>query len=671
MLAVGPSWPWGRVGRGAELAVGPSWPWGRVGRGAELAVGLLAKGRSAKEQCAPPAPAGEKETMMRISTRTHALLDFATVGFALAFPRLLGASPRFTKVATALALGKLGYTLLTRHEGGAAKLISMKTHLQLDMVGGAAMAALPQVLDVQEEHAAVKACAVGLGLFDIAAAPLTESQSNPRVDDHRIRRPIDRGDGATPRSRGARGQQLPTASVADTLKIVAQVAVPNIAKGPIIRRQAVMERAERYGFDTAAVRLLQRMRSKYGKGPLLLRLPFRSQAVLLDPDHVRRVLDESPDPFATASTEKQAALAHFEPKNALVSHGPERTARRQLNEQVLEPYHATHPLSERFLPILDEEVGLLLEQVDQVGELRWKDFSDAWFRIVRRIIFGDSARDDTRITDLMAELRSAGNWAFLHPRRTDLRDELHRRIRSYLERGEPGSLAAVMASRLRSPMQAPENQIPQWLFAFDPAAMATFRALALLATHPDQAERACAEATGGVAAARPHRPFLRACILESLRLWPTTPLILRQTTRDTEWENGMMPAQTGVLIFAPFFHRDDERLPFAHAFHPDVWIEDDPEVKGFPPRIWPFVPFSGGKAHCPGQSLVLLLTSNMLAALIGDRSVRLKDPHRMPPGRLPGSQNHFTLRFELGESIPGRMAQRAQHEKALSKPPST
>lgn len=36
---------------------------------------------------------------------------------------------------------------------------------------------------------------------------------------------------------------------------------------------------------------------------------------------------------------------------------------------------------------------------------------------------------------------------------------------------------------------------------------------------------------------------------------------------------------------------------------------------------------------------MLLLTSGMLAYL--------KDPQRMPPGKLPGAQDHFALCFEI------------------------
>lgn len=570
------------------------------------------------------------------------MLDVAMAGALLVVPRLLGASPRFTRITTRLALGRIGYGLLTRHDLGVVRVLPMRAHLALDAAGGAGLCALPFMLPKREKPGVV-ALAVGAGLVDLLAAPLTATQSKPagvpliqRTGAARERAP------ATART----GRSLPTASVADTLRVISRVLVPTIAKGPIIRRPAMVARAERKDLDTQAVRTLQAMRARYGSGPLMLKLPVRRQVIILDPDHVRRILDESPDPFSPASNEKVAALAHFQPKSSLISTGGERVERRRLNEQVLEHRCPVHHMAGQFLPIVDEEVSRLLGRVGSSGALAWDAFFDTWFCIVRRIVFGNAAREDRRITDLMTKLRSDGNWAFAKPVRTDLRDELHQRIRQYIERAEAGSLSAYVASTSPTGMQAAEQQIPQWLFAFDPAAMASFRALALLATHPQQLARAREESSGG-AVGRPHRPFLRATVLESLRLWPTTPLLLRQTTRETTWENGVMPAGTSILIFEPFFHRDDQRLPDAHTFHPELWMEDDPEVKGFVPRRWPFAPFSGGPAHCPAQNLVLMLTSGLLAALIDGRTMRLGDPQRLPPGRLPGTLDNYTLRFTL------------------------
>jgi cytochrome P450 len=425
----------------------------------------------------------------------------------------------------------------------------------------------------------------------------------------------------------------------DTLSVLLGVLVPTIAKGVIIRRPLMVALAEKLGLDDAAVVRLQRLRRSYGDGPVLLRLPFRTMAVVLAPDDVHRILEETPEPFSTASMEKRAALSHFEPKGSLISHGTDRADRRRFNEDVLDHHREVHRLADRFVTAAGEEASQLRSHVRRRGALTWDTFSDAWFRLVRRVVFGDGAANDHELSSLTAQLRSDANWAFLKPKRHHLRRRFFRRIGAHLARAEAGSLAGVIATVPKTGVTAPEHQVPQYLFAFDPAGMTTFRSLALLATHPQQLEQAQEEIrTSGE---RHHLPFLRATVLESLRLWPTTPLVLRETTRAITWPHGTMPGNTGVVIFAPYFHRDDERLPYAHRFTPELWLQERTRDD------WPLIPFSGGPGICPARHLVQMLSSAMIAALIEGRGLDMERPSRMPPERLPGTLDNYSLRFRL------------------------
>lgn len=112
-----------------------------------------------------------------ISTKTHGILDYLTIGTFFALPRLLGWSKPLTNTMTAIAATKLGYTLLTRHELGAAKIIPMKAHLALDGAVGASLCALPFAMDEDDIDAGAPAMLISMGLFDIAAAPLTQTQA--------------------------------------------------------------------------------------------------------------------------------------------------------------------------------------------------------------------------------------------------------------------------------------------------------------------------------------------------------------------------------------------------------------------------------------------------------------------------------------------------------------
>jgi hypothetical protein len=181
---------------------------------------------------------------------------------------------------------------------------------------------------------------------------------------------------------------VPKANLFETFAVVAEVLFPTLAKGVIIRRPKMLAIAEGLDLDRRAIRRMQRVRNKYQAGPLLLRIPGRAIAVILHPQDVHRILSESPEPFAAASAEKRAALAHFEPKNVLISQGPDRTDCRRYNEEVLEAHRPIHHLAENFLEVANSEVNYLHKTLSDRAELTWPDFSDTWFRIVRRIVSG-------------------------------------------------------------------------------------------------------------------------------------------------------------------------------------------------------------------------------------------------------------------------------------------
>ena len=436
--------------------------------------------------------------------------------------------------------------------------------------------------------------------------------------------------------------RVPQATLLDTILTLVRVLLPLLGRGLIVRRPPVVALAERIDLDRRGVRQMQRLRERYGDGPLRLKIPFRRVALILDADHVHRVLQESPEMFSAASLEKQHALGHFQPKGVLVSEGPERADRRRFNEAVLDTPEPVHREADALIAKVREEAADIVAEAQRAGQLSWDVFVPGWFRMVRRVTFGDAAREDHELTDMLGELRAHANWAFLRPKERDLRERFLGRIADHLDRAEPGSLAEVMARVPTTEVTEPHQQVPQWLFAFDPAGIAMFRALALISAHPSHARQVREELAARDLTAPQDYPLLRASVLESLRLWPTTPGILRDTMTPTTWERGHLDAGTALIIYAPFFHRDDRRLPEADRFAPDLWSR---------PRTtddWPLVPFSEGPVVCPGQNLVLLLTSTMLASLLEDRDYRLLPSDRLDPAApLPSILDPFGLRFGL------------------------
>ncbi|MCA1192127.1 cytochrome P450 [Saccharopolyspora sp. 6V] len=429
--------------------------------------------------------------------------------------------------------------------------------------------------------------------------------------------------------------RAPRASAPDTARIAARVLLPTLATGVIVRRPRVMAFAERRQLDRSAIRLLAELRSRYGDGPLRLPIPGREFAVVLDPAQVRDVLRDSADRFTPANLEKRTALRHFQPHAVLISRGRARARRREFNEDVLEIDRPVHELGPRIAEITAEEGARLAEQAG--GRLDWDAFAAGWWRAVRHIVLGAGARDDRRLVELLNGLRSDANWAFLHPRRTARRREFDRRLRAHLSRAEPGSLAGAIA-RDSSDVDG-ADQVPHWLFVFDAAAMVAYRALAVLTAQPERL-RAVREEVDG--ADSPMLPLLRSCVLESVRLWPTTPALLRDAVTEASWGGRTIPRGSGLFIYTPLFHRDRRTVPDADRFAPESWLD------GAAQQHPGLVPFSAGPGRCPGENLVLLTASTLLAALLRGHEFRLDGEHELgPDGPLPHTLDNFELEFRV------------------------
>ncbi|PXY35046.1 cytochrome P450 [Prauserella sp. PE36] len=427
------------------------------------------------------------------------------------------------------------------------------------------------------------------------------------------------------------------ATIPDTARVAGGVVLPTLAGGVLKRRPRVMALAELLQLDRPAVGLLRRLHARHGPGPLLLRVPGRSIALVLDAEDVERVLANTPSPFHPASLEKRAALNHFQPHAVLATKSTEREPRRRYNEAVLETGHELHSLAGQTRTVVREETERLLANTT---ELDWATFNTAWWRIVRRIVFGDGARDEHAVTDELARLRLRANWAYLLPKSKRARQSLHQRIGDLLARAESGSLAAKIAELPTESGIDPAGQVPHWLFAFDAAGMATLRTLALLATHPRQNTDAHADLDD------PALSYLRGCVLDTVRLWPTTPVLLRESTTATSWHGTQLPPGTTFFVFTPYFHRDPEAIPFADEFEPQAWLDGRAEQH---PAL---VPFSDGPGRCPGENLVLFVTSTMLAELLRRGDYRLLSPRTLSPQRpLPATLDNFGLRFAVDPKV--------------------
>ncbi len=112
--------------------------------------------------------------MKLFSTKVHGVLDYATVAVLPALFRLLGAKEETARFADAGAVFVLSYSLLTRYELGAFKVLPLPAHFVLDALLGAAL--LSAAARHQDDSEIVRGALASLGAFSLAASLLTETQ---------------------------------------------------------------------------------------------------------------------------------------------------------------------------------------------------------------------------------------------------------------------------------------------------------------------------------------------------------------------------------------------------------------------------------------------------------------------------------------------------------------
>jgi cytochrome P450 len=115
---------------------------------------------------------------------------------------------------------------------------------------------------------------------------------------------------------------------------------------------------------------------------------------------------------------------------------------------------------------------------------------------------------------------------------------------------------------------------------------------------------------------------------------------LRERTEDHIIGGQAIKKGTGIILFAPFFHRDDERLDIANRMSPPTWFDTESKPSEG------LVPFSGGAAICPAHNLVPMVASLAIGAILTKATIGLVEPP-LDPEQLPGSLNHFEIKIQL------------------------
>lgn len=404
------------------------------------------------------------------------------------------------------------------------------------------------------------------------------------------------------------------ASLLEGVRFTAQVGVPNVVQGLFKKREVVVSAVGRLPADHLAYRLVAGLAAKYGPDPFWVRVGGDEALLLTHPEDIRTVLGGSPAPFASDPDAKRKGMAAFQPTALTISRGDLWADRRAFAEAVLQTGSPLHSLAAGFAAVAEQEADALLA----AGDLTFEAVNAAFQRLTRRVVLGAAATDDTALTEQLGELMAAGNKMPGEPAQGY--DAFHARLAAYVAEPDATALTGLVAGAPATPETDVPGQLVHWLFAMgDTLPTNLFRALALLAAHPDALERVRAEAGDASAVeAVAGSAYLAGCILEAMRLWPTTALFGRIQVEEVRWKNGQKtPAGTQLLIHNLFNHRNRERIPFADRFAPEEWSE------GTAGEDWSFNFFSHGPQGCPGAGLSIFLGQAFLGRLLTRATPRI------------------------------------------------
>src|SRR3954462_10258620 len=433
---------------------------------------------------------------------------------------------------------------------------------------------------------------------------------------------------AAPAARGEAADRggLPAAALPESVRILLVGVIPSVLRGLFSPRRRAMKWLTALHTDRRAVEALSAIREKHpGQG---VRLLGGRIVVIWGEDALREVLDGSAVLYASDAGAKAKGMSHFQPDALTLSRGEEWRDRRAFNEHVLATSERVHPFGDRFVAVIEDEVARL--RLDG-GRAEWPDFEALFDHITLHVIFGDGARDDQELTGLLAERMGEAN-RLVGLKKNDDYHELYARLERRLRPPEPGSLIARFADAPQSDRTRVTHQIPHWMFAMrDTLGANAYRALAAIVADPAVERRV-----------REDVRYLDGVLEETMRLWPTTPLLARETTRDTTLAGEAVPEGTQVMILNTFNHRDPERIDDADRLAPERWANGK--------RDYRFNHLSNGTQDCPGGPLVLLLGKAVLARVVEPCELKLEEPKLDPGEPLPHMLDFFAVRFEARQA---------------------
>ncbi|KEH19805.1 putative 3,9-dihydroxypterocarpan 6A-monooxygenase [Medicago truncatula] len=114
----------------------------------------------------------------------------------------------------------------------------------------------------------------------------------------------------------------------------------------------------------------------------------------------------------------------------------------------------------------------------------------------------------------------------------------------------------------------------------------------------------------------PNLPYIRAIVKETLRIHPTTPTIVRESSESCNIYGYEFPAKTVLFVNLWSMGRDPNLWENPLEFRPERFMSEEDNKFDARGQNFQLMPFGSGRRACPGATLALQVVPTNLAAMI-------------------------------------------------------